>query len=838
MGEITLGGLFPLHTKSEDSELECGKHFRPYGYQIAQGMLYAVAKLNENENILPDISLKAKIYDTCRSETIAAGHTKEFIKMTIEEGNSAQLAGVVGAAVSDVSAKVASILQVFEIPQISHFSTSVLLSDRDIYSYFLRTVPPDTFQAQAMIDITLKFGWTYVLTVSSEGIYGSKGIEKYHELAKENGICTDHIGTVKRLSNTKDYEEIVGKMIERSKDTGVSAVILFCSLGHSYGITTAAEQRTEALKFTWIASDAWDTTSTHLNYTSVLMVNVAQGEAHEEFKSYFKKLNAYNPSWKDDTHLEEFWEDYFQCKLTKTSTLNVPMCSGKENLLNVTFGFVPVRTVVNAVHAFAHALDSLQRELCPNQTGMCAAMSTFQRKRLLDHLKNVSFQDFLNTTVMFNKNGEVNAMYDIINFQHLNTEKRHVRVGTWEGGGDSEAEGNLAVDIENIKWNNGNGTAPSSHCSVDCPFGYVKRPRSRYDFACCWTCHQCRKLQIIVNNTCLDGQVGYVPNANKTAWIKREVLYLKWSGGTSAFLIAISLLSVVLTLFTLSVFCFFHNHRTVKASGRELCYIILGGILLCSITPFLYIAKPNDALCYARKSCTGLAMAMCYAALFMKINRVYRVFTSAMTTIRRPALVRPKSQILVTIGLISIQLMFTALWFIVKPAHAVETYYSDKEELILECTVDPISFMASLSYVIVLMILCTVYAFKTRKFPKNFNESRYIGITLYTTSAVSVLLFAFFLNTKNKFTEDYLIAGGSVLLGLINLFGLFAQRIFIILFVKDLRVEDRSKMPLAGSGTTNGKPVITVKEKAKDLYMTNVDEKTEVTGTKRKSASF
>ncbi len=158
-----------MRTKSETTELECGDRLRLPGYMLAHAMLHAIDQVNALDHILQNITLEAKIYDTCRSQTIASGHTKEFIKMTLQPEPGVQLAGILGASVSDVSAKVANILQVFEIPQISFQSTSVLLSDRDLYRYFMRTVPPDSFQAAAMVDICLKFNWTYVLTVNSAG---------------------------------------------------------------------------------------------------------------------------------------------------------------------------------------------------------------------------------------------------------------------------------------------------------------------------------------------------------------------------------------------------------------------------------------------------------------------------------------------------------------------------------------------------------------------------------------------------------------------------------------------------------------------------------------------
>ena len=164
-----MGGLIPLREKSTTSELECGSARRA-GILLAHAMLHAIDQVNSLDNILQNITLEAEIYDTCRSQTIASDHTKNFIKMTLMPKQDVQLAGVIGASVSDVSAKIASILQVFEIPQISFKSTSILLSDKDLYKYFMRTVPPDSFQAAAMVDICLKLNWTYVMTVSSAGI--------------------------------------------------------------------------------------------------------------------------------------------------------------------------------------------------------------------------------------------------------------------------------------------------------------------------------------------------------------------------------------------------------------------------------------------------------------------------------------------------------------------------------------------------------------------------------------------------------------------------------------------------------------------------------------------
>ena len=53
--------------------------------------------------------------------------------------------------------------------------------------YFSRVVPPDTYQAQAMVDIVRRFGWKYVSTVGDEGNYGEKGVAAFESVAQKQG---------------------------------------------------------------------------------------------------------------------------------------------------------------------------------------------------------------------------------------------------------------------------------------------------------------------------------------------------------------------------------------------------------------------------------------------------------------------------------------------------------------------------------------------------------------------------------------------------------------------------------------------------------------------------
>ena len=616
-------------------------------------------------------------------------------------------------------------------------------------------------------------------------------------MAKENNIYTDHIDSITRIAEDKEYDTIVEKMVTRSEGTAVSAVVLFCGLQHGYGLTRAAQGNPKASKFVWIVSDSFDTTILDLNNICILTIQMTEEILSGSFQNYFNDINIYDPKWEKHKFVGNFWEDWFKCRLGNTSSRNYLPCMGNESLHGVTQGFT-LQPIVVAVYAFVHGIQSLQKELCGNQNGICPNMMPFKRERLLQHLRNVSFENFLNTSLKFDKNGEVMAMYQIFAFQQAGTSKSFELIGEWDGQTTGEK---LVMNSDDIMWfDAGNGSIAQSYCSADCKFGYVKKEKEGYAFDYCWKCHKCDKLQLIVNNTCVIGLPGYIPNAMRDKWVKRELLYLRWSGAVSIVIAVVSVIAIILTLGVLFIFLTFHKNRTVKASGRELSCVILIGILLCFILPFIFIAKPNDVICCARAVTPGFALSIIYSALFMKINRVYRVFTSAKTTKRRPPLVKPKSQVLITFGLVSIEILITLLGMISHITRASENYYSDKEKLILECRTESNTYVGGHAYVVVLMTLSTIYAFKTRKFPRNFNESKYIGFTLYATLATFIIFFAFYLNTSDSIMESSLTAIGILVIGSITLSGLFGQRLIVIFCVKEVQANDNLSTGQQSSG--------------------------------------
>lgn len=58
--------------------------------------------------------------------------------------------------------------------------------------------------------------------------------------------------------------------------------------------------------------------------------------------------------------------------------------------------------------------------------------------------------------------------------------------------------------------------------------------------------------------------------------------------------------------------------------------------------------------------------------------------------------------------------------------------------------------MVGLFYPMALIGVCTVYAVQTRKIPEAFNESKYIGFTMYTTSIIWLAFVAIYFGTVSN----------------------------------------------------------------------------------------
>uniref|UniRef100_A0A915DBE3 G-protein coupled receptors family 3 profile domain-containing protein n=1 Tax=Ditylenchus dipsaci TaxID=166011 RepID=A0A915DBE3_9BILA len=261
------------------------------------------------------------------------------------------------------------------------------------------------------------------------------------------------------------------------------------------------------------------------------------------------------------------------------------------------------------------------------------------------------------------------------------------------------------------------------------------------------------KYERYLNNTlelisCIQCELGLVPNARLNSCRPIKPMHLEWSSAWAWVPSAFALCGIMATLFVVSVFVRFNDTPVVMASGRELCYCMLFGISLCYLVTFILVSRPSAYICAMSRVFIGLSMAAVYAAILVKTNRLARVFKPSSAI--RPRFISPPAQVGICGLIVSIQLVGSLVWLVVDPPDTA-IQYPTRIEAVLTCKATASHLLVSLAFNMLLIVLCTVYAFKTRKIPENFNETRLIGFTMYSTSILWLAFGPIYFATQNNF---------------------------------------------------------------------------------------
>ncbi|NWW03982.1 GRM5 protein, partial [Oreocharis arfaki] len=752
-GDIIIGALFSVHhqpTVDKVHERKCGEVREQYGIQRVEAMLHTLDRINLDPTLLPNITLGCEIRDSCWHSAVALEQSIEFIRDSLisseeEEGmvrcvdgssssfrSKKPIVGVIGPGSSSVAIQVQNLLQLFNIPQIAYSATSMDLSDKTLFKYFMRVVPSDAQQAKAMVDIVKRYNWTYVSAVHTEGNYGESGMEAFKDMAAKEGICIAHSYKIYSNAGEQSFDKLLRKL--RSHLPKARVVACFCEGMTVRGLLMAMRRLGLAGEFLLLGSDGWAD-----------RYDVTEGYQNEAVGGITIKLQSPDVKWFDDYYLQlrpetnhrnpwfqEFWQHRFQCRLegfpqenpkyNKTCTSQMTLRT--QHVQDSKMGFV-----INAIYSMAYGLHNMQLSLCPGYVGLCDAMKPIDGRKLLESLMKTNFTGVSGDMILFDENGDSPGRYEIMNFKQMGKDYfDYINVGSWDNG-------ELKMDDDEI-WSEKSNIIRSV-CSEPCEKGQIKVIR-KGEVSCCWTCTPCKENEYVSDEyTCKACQLGSWPNEDLTGCDLIPVQYLRWGDPEPIAAVVFACLGLLATLFVTVVFIMYRDTPVVKSSSRELCYIILAGICLGYLCTFCLIAKPQQIYCYLQRIGIGLSPAMSYSALVTKTNRIARILAGSKKKIctKKPRFMSACAQLVIAFILICIQLGIIVALFIMEPPDIMHDYPSIREVYLI-CNTTNLGVVTPLGYNGLLILSCTFYAFKTRNVPANFNEAKYIAFTMYTTCII------------------------------------------------------------------------------------------------------
>ncbi|XP_034539932.1 glutamate receptor, metabotropic 5a [Notolabrus celidotus] len=753
-GDIIIGALFSVHHQppaDKVHERKCGAVREQYGIQRVEAMMHTLDRINADTTILPNITLGCEIRDSCWHSAVALEQSIEFIRDTLvsneEEENQGKctaeqgsmmmqgkkpIVGLIGPGSSSVAIQVQNLLQLFNIPQIAYSATSMDLSDKSLYKYFMRVVPSDMQQARAMVDIVKRYNWSYVSAIHTEGNYGESGMEAFKDMAAKEGLCIAHSDKIYSNAGEQSFDKLLQKL--RVHLPKARVVACFCEGMTVRGILMAMRRQRLVGEFLLVGSDGW---ADRYDVTNGYQKEAAGGITIKLKSAYVTWFDDYYLNLKPDSNLRnpwfpEFWQHRFQCRLRGhplESTLYNRTCTWRESLRHQYAQDTKMGFVINAIYSMAYGLHAMQQTLCPGYKGLCEAMRPIDGRTLLEFLMKTNFTGVSGEDILFDQNGDSPGRYEIMNFKHIGEEEyAYIHVGSWDQGG-------LKMNDEEI-WSN-DSEVITSVCSEPCQKAQIKVIR-KGEVSCCWTCTPCKENEFVFDEyTCRACVLGTWPTDDLTGCEPITVQYVLWGDPEPIAAVVFSCLGLLATLFVTSVFIKFWDTPVVKSSSRELCYIILAGICLSYLCTFSLIAKPHIVYCYLQRLGIGLSPAMSYSALVTKTNRIARILAGSKKKIctKKPRFMSACAQLVIAFLLILLQLGIIVALLIIEPPQVIHDYPSIREVHLI-CNLTTLGVVAPLGYNGLLILSCTFYAFKTRNVPANFNEAKYIAFTMYTTCII------------------------------------------------------------------------------------------------------
>ncbi len=621
---------------------------------------YITEEINAREDLLPNITLGFIIQDDCQKSLTALARATRLVSKTTECADDpgpvnykntssimdARVVGVVGPMYSGQSVMVSGFLGLYHIPVLATYATSDELADKSRFEYFMRMVPPDAYQSRALVDILLHFGWTYVSFLYSEGNYGENGARQIEGRLKTTDICVAYTRRISSKADEEEYDDVARGLLANRK----AKVVLTFLFSHriAQALWRAMERQASMDTFIWIGSD---TMPDAFVGNDAAMGSIAIGYSLYPTSGAAEFIKSLPCSPSQNPWLSKFCNQIFSCDSTRPCSPDAKVGDGGlvDDLIEreLAFGIWS-----DGVLVYAHALHNLIQAKCPNAfvnkdlVRECLGMTSGDE--LLESMRNVSFRGSVGD-ISFNAVGERYGRYAIIQAtrdQEGNARKREI--GYWSLLTDS-----LTID-KALEWKEKhllqNKTVhlevyPESVCSYPCG------PREYYhmqELPCCWDCRICRENERIIDNGTgcnLCDQFTWPDEETATYCIELPHNYL---AATNPIGLALVTITGIVLLFSLAILLLFlknSNRKLIKATSRELSFIILCGTILACVVSFVYIVKPSDIVCKIRSVGFHFAVVLIYAPLAMKSIRIYRIFAASLKGLSKPKFTSTKVQI-------------------------------------------------------------------------------------------------------------------------------------------------------------------------------------------------
>jgi len=275
---------------------------------------------------------------------------------------------------------------------------------------------------------------------------------------------------------------------------------------------------------------------------------------------------------------------------------------------------------------------------------------------------------------------------------------------------------------------------------------------------------------------------GTRANSSHTGCESIPVTSMEWDNVWVIISVILTCSGVIITCLIGGLFYWHKETPIIMASGKELSFVLLGGVLMSYISTFVFVAHPTPFICGATRFLLGVSYTVCYAAILVKTNRIYRVFNIHTSKPKKVKFISAKSQLLITFGIVSVEIAALTSWLIFDQPEVIHEYPTRADNVrVCEDSRD-YAYLGALVYPIFLMIVCVYYAVKTRKTPDGFNETRYVAFGSYSFFVLWIAFTSIYFSVENHTIRVVALCFASTINATVTLITLFITKAYVVLF--------------------------------------------------------
>uniref|UniRef100_A0A8C5S2Y1 Receptor ligand binding region domain-containing protein n=1 Tax=Laticauda laticaudata TaxID=8630 RepID=A0A8C5S2Y1_LATLA len=470
--------------------------------------MFAVSQVNKDLLLLPNITLGFHIYGHFQREIVISLNSLSMLSSQgqVVPGYKCDqqdtLLSVIGGLSAKSSRQIASLFNIFKIPQLG-VGFEVSQQDRRAYPTFFRMNPKESPQYVGLVQLLLHFQWNWVGLLAPKDDRGERFVSTLTPMLQEKEICLAFTTMIK----VDDFAITVKTLIHIFQTCSTEVFILFADFGITFSVAMALHFSEKFIKVSLrkvcIYTSHWklgmgqseDKLQAKKLFHGVLQFRDHSGD-NTEFSHFFLSLDPLNPQ--GDVFLPPWWEFIFGCKFHQSGKIppkGGKQCTGSENLKNLpnyTFGRSMIGdsyNIYNAVHALAHALHATYGSRArPTMMRLGKRTSNVKSWQIVAYLSNVQFNNSAGEEVSFSEDGLGSARYDLLNWVVLPNQS-FVPMKVGQVNPEALPGQDFTINSDGIIW--ATKTIPSARCGRKrCQAGERRRvPEGKP--VCCYQCDTC-----------------------------------------------------------------------------------------------------------------------------------------------------------------------------------------------------------------------------------------------------------------------------------------------------------------------------------------------------------